>query len=120
MRREKAIHKDCEILPPPKNDGYARWPLARYTRRGQHHPGKIDLLIADEVHQFKSATSDQGIAFQDLVVASKKTLGMTGTIFGGKALSLFFMLYRISPEVRNAFTDTELTGKARIRWREWG
>ena len=118
MQREKAIRQVKEPLPAPKNDGYARWPLARYIR--QHHAGKIDLLLADECHQFKSASSDQGMAFQDLVVASKKTLGMTGTIFGGKALSLFFMLYRISPEVRNAFTDRELTGKARIRWREWG
>ncbi len=59
------------------------------------------------------------MAFADLVVASKKTLGMTGTIFGGKALSLFFMLYRMSDEVRNAFTDTELIGRKRIRWQEW-
>ena len=118
MQREKAIRQANEPLPAPKNDGYARWPLARYIR--QHHAGKIDLLLADECHQFKSASSDQGMAFQDLVVASKKTLGMTGTIFGGKALSLFFMLYRISPEVRNAFTDREKEGKARIRWREWG
>ena len=127
VRREELIHQRLadqseewlQTLPEfAAPEGYARWPLARYIR--QHHAGKIDLLIADEAHQFKGMSSDQGYAFQDLVVASKKTLAMTGTIFGGKASSLFHLLYRLSPEVRRAFTDTERMGKRRVRWQEWG
>lgn len=81
--------------------------------------GKIDLLLADEVHQFKAADSDQGYAFYDLVVASRKVLAMTGTIFGGKASSLFHLLYRTSPEVRRAYTDPDRASRSRIRRKEW-
>ena len=113
VRREKIIQgciKDGADIPAfAPNDGYTRWPLARYIR--QHHSGKIDLLLADEVHQFKAADSDQGYAFYDLCVASRKVLAMTGTIFGGKASSLFHLLYRVSPEVRRVYTDHDRVGQ---------
>jgi 16S rRNA G966 N2-methylase RsmD len=95
----------------------ARYPLARYIRR--HHAGQVDLLLADEVHQFKGMDSDQGYAFADLAMASRKILGLTGTLFGGKASSIAHLLYRLSPEVRRAYTDTDRTGLARIRWQDF-
>ncbi|MGH2536891.1 MAG: hypothetical protein ACRDHL_05830, partial [Candidatus Promineifilaceae bacterium] len=101
----------------PEPEGYARWPLADYIRT--HYRGQIDLFVADECHQFKASDSDQGYAFHDLVCASKKMLGLTGTIFGGKASSLFHLLYRLAPEVQQAFTDAEQSGQRRLRWQEW-
>jgi 16S rRNA G966 N2-methylase RsmD len=106
-------------MPPgPKPAGLARWPLARYLR--QHYGGRLELLIADEAHHFKAGDSDQAYAFQDLIQASRKVLAMTGTIFGGKASSLFYLLYRLSPEVRFAFTNPDQTGIRRLGWRQWG
>jgi 16S rRNA G966 N2-methylase RsmD len=104
--------------PGPKPAGLARWPLGRYLR--QHYGGRLELLIADEAHHFKAGDSDQAYAFQDLIQASRKVLAMTGTIFGGKASSLFYLLYRLSPEVRLAFTNSDQTGIRRLGWRQWG
>jgi hypothetical protein len=101
----------------PEPEGYARWPLADYIRT--HYKGQVDLFIADEIHQFKASDSDQGYAFHDLVCAARKTLGLTGTIFGGKASSLFHLLYRLAPEIQRAFTDEEQSGQRRLRWKQW-
>ncbi|MGD8586948.1 MAG: hypothetical protein PVJ75_16475, partial [Chloroflexota bacterium] len=110
----------AELLSPgyfPEPEGYARWPLADFIRT--HYMGQVDLLIADECHQFKASDSDQGYAFHDLVCAARRTLGLTGTIFGGKASSLFHLLYRLAPEIQRAFTDDERSGQRRLQWKRW-
>jgi len=53
----------------------------------------FDLLIADECHQFKNLTG-QGYAFAALSCACRYTLGLTGTLMGGYASDLFYLLYR--------------------------
>ncbi|MGH2537098.1 MAG: DUF6094 domain-containing protein, partial [Candidatus Promineifilaceae bacterium] len=127
--RREAIIREALAKPSPwsagrlkpsgfsEPEGYARWPLADYIRT--HYRGQIDLFVADECHQFKASDSDQGYAFHDLVCAARKTLGLTGTIFGGKASSLFHLLHRLAPEVQRAFTDQEQRGQRRLRWQEW-
>lgn len=57
----------------------------------------FDVLIADEVHQFKNL-SGQGYAFAVLSGACKYTLGLTGTLMGGYASDLFYLLYRTHPQ----------------------
>ena len=79
----------------------ARWPVARYIR--EQLSGFFALLIADEVHQYKGKGTDQAAAFQDLVVACRGTLTLTGTIFGGKSVDLFRLLYRLSATVRHGY-----------------
>ena len=59
--------------------------------------GFFDILIADEVHQFKNL-SGQGYAFAVLSGACKYTLGLTGTLMGGYASDLFYLLYRTHPQ----------------------
>jgi SAM-dependent methyltransferase/ribosomal protein S27AE len=81
--------------------GAARWPVARYIR--QHARGFFRLLIADEVHHYKGKATDQASAFQDLVGACRWTLTLTGTIFGGKSTSLFWLTYRLDGQVRRDF-----------------
>ena len=58
----------------------------------------FDLLLADEIHQYKNL-SGQGYAFGILSGVCKYTLGLTGTLMGGYALDLFYLIYRTHPGV---------------------
>jgi hypothetical protein len=58
--------------------------------------GQIDVYIADEVHKHKGRTTDQGAMFAALVAAAKRTLGLTGTVYGGKASTVFSLLQRLN------------------------
>lgn len=78
-----------------------RYPIADYIAR--RHPGFFKLLICDEVHQLKGQSTDQGYAFGALIRACDKTLALTGTLYGGRATSLFFLLHRLSPRIRKQF-----------------
>jgi SAM-dependent methyltransferase len=104
LRREQALQDSLASGQPvsfaPLTGG-ARWPLARYLR--DHLKGFFRLLIADEVQHYKAKASDQGTAFQDLVNACGRTLTLTGTIFGGKSTSLFWLLYRLDGALRRDF-----------------
>ena len=52
----------------------------------------------------KGQSTDRGHAFGTLVQASKRTLAMTGTLFGGFATSLFYLLHRLDPRLGSEFT----------------
>lgn len=78
-----------------------RWPLARYIR--DRHKGFFKVVIADEIHQYKGKSTDQGNALQLLIEATKYALGLTGTFFGGKSTSIFWLLYRMNKTVRDEF-----------------
>ena len=67
----------------------------------------FDLLIADEIHQYKNL-SGQGYAFGIVSKVCTYTLGLTGTLMGGYALDLFYLLYRTHPGVMLA--DDNLWG----------
>jgi hypothetical protein len=88
-------------LLPPEHQGNARFPIADYIAR--RYRGFFKLLFSDEVHQLKGQSTDQGYAFGSLIRACDKTLALTGTLFGGRATSLFFLLHRLSPKVREKF-----------------
>lgn len=60
--------------------------------------GYFDFFILDEAHLFKGGATAQGNAMHALVKASKKQLLLTGTIAGGMATHLFYLLYRVDPE----------------------
>jgi Uncharacterised methyltransferase family (DUF6094)/Helicase conserved C-terminal domain len=88
-------------LLPPQQQGSTRFPIADYIAR--RHRGFFKLLFSDEVHQLKGQSTDQGYAFGSLIRACDKTLALTGTLFGGRATSLFFLMHRLSPQVRGRF-----------------
>lgn len=69
-----------------------RFPLSTYIKN--RYRGKIDGLIADELHQF-SADSGQGDAMGELFAAAKKCIGMTATLINGYASGIFYLLYRM-------------------------
>jgi SNF2 family DNA or RNA helicase len=59
---------------------------------------KFDLCIADEVHELKGETA-QGQALANLTSVSKKVLALTGTLMGGYASNLFYLLWRVAPQI---------------------
>ncbi len=85
--------------------GPRRYPLAEYVK--QRLPGWFDLLIADEVHEYKGRGSAQGIAAGILADVCGTSLALTGTLAGGYASTLFHLLYRFSPALRAEFEHHE-------------
>ena len=57
--------------------------------------GYFDLLVVDEGHEYKNSGSAQGQAMGVLAAKARKTLLLTGTLMGGYADDLFYLLFRI-------------------------
>ncbi len=89
-----------------------RYSIAEYISK--QCKGRFKLLICDEVHQMKGKGSDRGVAFHQLVTACKWTLTLTGTFFGGKSTSIFWLLHRLNHGVRRDFGFNEEMRWARL------
>jgi hypothetical protein len=59
--------------------------------------GFFSLLVVDEGHEYKNEGSAQGQAFGVLARKCKKTILLTGTLMGGYADDLFYLLWRLHP-----------------------
>lgn len=57
----------------------------------------FDLLVVDEGHEYKNSGSAQGQAMGVLAAKARKCLVLTGTLMGGYADDLFYLLFRILP-----------------------
>ena len=102
LNRRKHVCVDCgSPLWQADRSGPARYPLADYVKHRMK--GFFDLLIGDEVHEYKARGSAQGIAAGTLAEACGKSLSLTGTMMGGYSSTLFHLLYRFSPEIRTEF-----------------
>ncbi len=77
------------------NSRVRRYPIADYVK--QHLRGYFDFFIADEVHELKGGDTAQGNAFGALASACGKTVALTGTLLGGYADDIFYVLYRLDP-----------------------
>jgi superfamily II DNA or RNA helicase len=84
--------------------GTLRWPLAKYIN--QKYARRF-LLVLDECHAFRGADSDQSLAVQHLASAATKILAMTGTLYGGRASSIFHLLYKVDPGFRKMYKYNE-------------
>ena len=82
-----------------------KYALADYIKKRKKN--FFDLLICDEVHEYKARGSAQGIAGGNLAQACGKVLTLTGTLAGGYSSTLFYLLYRFTPEIRNDFKHNE-------------
>jgi hypothetical protein len=60
--------------------------------------GYFDYLVADECHTLRSADSARGGALASLAASSRKVLGMTGTLIGGRASHVRSLLFRLSAQ----------------------
>jgi hypothetical protein len=59
--------------------------------------GYFDLLLVDEAHEYKNPGSAQGQAMGVLAAKARKTILLTGTLMGGYADDLFYLLWRALP-----------------------
>ncbi len=106
LARRKRTCADCgAALWQADRAGPRRYPLADYVK--QRLNGWFDLLIADEVHEYKGRGSAQGIAAGILADVCGTSLALTGTLAGGYASTLFHLLYRFSPALRAEFEHHE-------------
>jgi SNF2-related domain len=112
LNRKKQKCKDCrEPLWEADARGPRRFPLATYLKN--KYPGYFDLLISDECHEYKGAATAQGIALDHLGKAARQILALTGTLLGGYSSNLFYLLFRISPDIRKDFEFRDIK-----RWME--
>ena len=84
-----------EPLYMADKDGFRRFAKAEYIKK--YLRGKFDLFVADEVHELKSGVTAQGQAFANIACVSRRTLALTGTLLGGYATNLFYLLWRLMP-----------------------
>ena len=106
LNRRRHVCPECRSpLWQADNAGPKRYPLADYVKN--HMRGFFDLLVGDEIHEFKGRGSAQGIAAGVLADACGKSLTLTGTLSGGYSSTLFHLLYRFSPEIRTEFGRSE-------------
>lgn len=59
--------------------------------------GYFGLLVVDEGHEYKNEGSAQGQAMGVLARKCSKSLLLTGTLMGGYADDLFYLLWRLNP-----------------------
>ncbi|MEB2301535.1 helicase [Lysinibacillus xylanilyticus] len=57
----------------------------------------FDIAIVDEVHMCKADNTAQGNALGSLAAAAKKVIAGTGTLFGGKSMDVYYLLWRLFP-----------------------
>lgn len=79
-----------------------RMPLADYIN--SQYPHRVYLTFFDELHELQNSGADQGRAFMQLAHISRHIVGLTGTIYGGKATSLFTLEWMFNPRVRHHYT----------------
>lgn len=84
--------------------GTKRWPLAAYL---QHRYARRYVLVVDEAHQHAKGETDQARAVHQLITGARKVLMMTGTLYGGRASSIFHLLYRLDPGFRRTYKATD-------------
>jgi hypothetical protein len=78
-----------------------RMPLADYI--ATVFPKRVYLLIGDEVHESKSTATDQGAALMTFAQTAEKVVGLTGTLYGGKASDLYGLEFSFNPRVRESY-----------------
>lgn len=61
--------------------------------------GYFSNLLVDEAHEYKNQSSAQGQAMGVLSTLVKKTILLTGTLMGGYADDIFYLLWRAMPQV---------------------
>ena len=91
VRRKSVICNEQLWQPDRSKEQYLKVMPAQFIK--DKLKGFFDLLIGDECHQFKNQTG-QGWAFAALAKACKYTLCLTGTLAGGYASDLFYLLFR--------------------------
>jgi superfamily II DNA or RNA helicase/rubredoxin len=75
---------------------HRKYPLSAYLKK--RYSGRVDGVIVDELHQY-SNDSGQGDAMAEIFGIAKKVVGMTATLINGYASGVFYLLYRLVPDL---------------------
>lgn len=73
----------------------------------RRYSGRYNLIL-DEAHTVKGSDTDAGYAATDLISGAKKVIAMTGTLYAGRASSIFYLLYRLFPHFRALYGYNEV------------
>src|SRR5579859_2985369 len=100
-------HDESEMLyvcgaPLFENSALRRESAARYASKKAR--GFFGLLLVDELHKAKAKGTGVGWALTLLKNATRYTVGLTGTLYGGHSTSIFWLFYRLAGEVRQEFS----------------
>ncbi len=96
---EKEYFRSKEVSPikvKENMEGIRKYAPAMFIKK--YMKGYFDIAVFDEAHLYKGGSTGQGNAMHALIKASKKQLALTGTLAGGKADHLFYMIYRLDPK----------------------
>lgn len=74
--------------------GEGNYQASEFIKRHLPH-GTFDLMVIDESHEYKGGASAQGQAMGVLASQVRKVLLLTGTLMGGYADDIFFLLFRV-------------------------
>jgi hypothetical protein len=81
--------------------GLRREAAARYLQRKARKA--FPLVLIDELHEGKAKGTGNGWALTVLTNAARWSLGLTGTLFSGYSTDIFWLMYRLSGQVRQEF-----------------
>ncbi len=84
-----------------ENSGLNREAAAFYVKKKARY--FFPLTLIDEVHKAKGKGTGVGWALSVLAGSSRYNAGLTGTLFGGYSTSIFWLLYRLTGQVRQNF-----------------
>lgn len=88
------VTSGLDVAKEPK---LRKWSPAQFAKTKLK--GYFDFAIFDELHQYKSGESAQANAMHSIASITPQCIGLTGTIAGGYASDLFFMLWRLAPHI---------------------
>jgi SNF2 family DNA or RNA helicase len=99
FRTRKIKCPECESpLWQADREGPRRYAKAEYIKR-YLAKGTFDLFVPDETHEYKGGDTAQGQALACLAASARHTLPLTGTLMGGYATNMFYLLWRMFPEL---------------------
>lgn len=93
--RKYYAENETEPISVSERDGVRKYSPASFIKK--YMKGYFDIAVFDECHVCKDGDSAQGNAMHCLIKATKKQLALTGTIAGGKAEDLYYLIYRLAP-----------------------
>lgn len=96
------------VIDSEDRKGSRKYSPARFIQK--YMKSYWDIAIFDELQAYKGGTTGQGNCMASLVSSSKKQIGLTGTIAGGKADDLFYLLYRLDSKrmVEHGYNFTDV------------
>ena len=98
--------KDGNVHPRRGKDGKViprnpRLPIVDFLRH--NYAKRIAMVFIDEVHAAQGIDTDVGKALRNLAYISKRSVGLTGTLYGGTASSIYSLLFTFNDKVRERF-----------------